>query len=247
VEASVIRVSAVALGFSLASDAFAQDAVEDVDCRTRRPIDAPIDVALLGDVAPGHGSWAYGTGSRVRVGLNGEWHIADDFSVDVAADTRLPTFDRHIEVFGRSPHENRVVKGVSTVSWSAAGRLVFAPLAGELQFGRREPTEVHLYGAVGFGVVRTRDDLEALQCEEDPRCLATEREIHPTTSLSGGVTVSLSPRMFVGAELGDTLYVETIQSVTRERTNLLAGSVRIGWSGRARRSPGEIPDAPAPG
>ncbi len=110
--------------------------------------------------------------------------------------------------------ENQVSPDLSRVM--ARGELVarFTPIRRE---GEHIATNVGLH--VGFGAVRTKDDLTAMQAENDPVALSTQIELHPT--LLYGLTAELRTDYVVGLRVRaeHLLYVETVNGTTLERKN----------------------------
>ncbi len=84
----------------------------------------------------------------------------------------------------------------------------------------------------GMGLVRTIDDLEALQQQGDPYAMATEKQLHPSTVF--GLSSELGGDVVRGRVRIEWLsYVEVVSSTTLEMKNalLLAGEVTV-WLGR---------------
>ena len=80
-----------------------------------------------------------------------------------------------------------------------------------------------MFSSVGAGYVATRDDLYLLQAEDDPRAVATERQLHPTSVLGAGARVFLGPHVAVRLEGRALIYVETVDSgATQVETRPLA-------------------------
>ncbi|MEZ4320983.1 MAG: hypothetical protein R3F61_26125 [Myxococcota bacterium] len=89
---------------------------------------------------------------------------------------------------------------------------VFSPLRGRLT--RPVDSEIGLDVGLGFGVVHTLDDLEALQAEDDAVAVATEVQWHPALVWTAGPRVGLGDRWTARMRLRGTTWIETIEGVS---------------------------------
>lgn len=80
--------------------------------------------------------------------------------------------------------------------------------------------------SLGLGLVRTRDDLHALQAEDEPEAQATELQNHPATCWHLGAMGRPLDWLELGVELSSIRYIEVIHSTTLESKNLRSGEVR---------------------
>jgi hypothetical protein len=110
--------------------------------------------------------------------------------------------------------ENRVSPDLSRITARADLVARFTPLWRE---GEHISTNAGLH--VGFGAVRTVDDLEAMQAEDDPVAQSTQIELHPT--LLYGLSAEMRTDYVVGFRVRaeHVVYVETVNGTTLERKN----------------------------
>lgn len=201
-----------------------------------------IDVAVRAETLPRTFSQRIDGRIHAAVGVGATWRLAEVFGIDVVG-VWSPDLERH-DWKAPEPPNNRVSIDVSEVRLAATGRFVFTPISGELQLGASAPTDVAAYVALGFGVVATVDDLAALQIEEDPGAIRTERQVLPTTSFAAGVKVTVGARAFVGAEVGRMQFVEVIGGTQTVAKREFVAAVLVGRSGGRRREPSV--EAPSP-
>ena len=81
---------------------------------------------------------------------------------------------------------------------------------------------VQTYVKGGFGATQTKDDLKALQAEEDPNAIVTQVQVHATLNWGLSMTIedlSNTVPVAVGFSLNNMQYVETISSTSLEMKN----------------------------
>lgn len=129
--------------------------------------------------------------------------------------------------------ENQVSPDISKIMYFGNVNFQFSPIYGKVAIPGGKIIAFDIFGAFGTGVVNTKDDLTALQCETDPACIATAVQFHPTTNFGGGVRVVLNENIAVRIEGRSLVYIETIASTTLEMKNnfLLLGGVSFFFPG----------------
>jgi len=83
----------------------------------------------------------------------------------------------------------------------------------------------------GVGAVATREDLEAFHSEDDPAALATERQLHPTTTW--GLCTELGGEVVRGRlRFERTTYIETVWGVALEMKKNMLWALEVSvWLG----------------
>jgi outer membrane beta-barrel protein len=156
---------------------------------------------------------------RQVVGAGIGYHVSEVLGVELLG-SFSPDFGR-ADWRGRTRQlvdENRVQPDISQVLYTGTADLQFAPIWGKFAIGRRI-LDFDVFALAGMGVVQTHDDLAALQCEDDPACLATASQLHPTSDLGVGVRVIFSQQVALRVEYRSMLWIETIDSTTLETKN----------------------------
>ncbi len=122
---------------------------------------------------------------------------------------------------------NHVSPDLSPLTYFGNATFVFSPIYGKVALSNGRIIPFDIFAAFGMGVVRTSDDLEALQREGEPDALATANQVHPTTNFGGGLRIVLSESMAVRLEGRSLVYIETVSSTTLEMKNnfILSGGV----------------------
>ena len=117
--------------------------------------------------------------------------------------------------------ENRVSPDISKIQYYAAAAFVFSPIYGKIAVANRGIIKFDIFMTVGGGVVNTREDLKALQAEDDPTHPAnlTLSQTHPTTNLGGGFRVVFSQNLAARFEARTLSYIETVSGSTLEMKN----------------------------
>ena len=167
--------------------------------------------------------------NRYMIGASFAYHLTEVFGVEMTG-TFSPDFGKGDwkPITNQLVLENKVSPDISKIIWSASGNFSFAPIYGKLAVGKKI-IGFDIFGVFGMGVVGTQDDLEALQCEEDQKCVDSQKQSHPTTTMGGGFRVIFSKNFSVRLEGRSMIYIETIQSTTLEMKNnfILMGSATI--------------------
>jgi outer membrane beta-barrel protein len=166
--------------------------------------------------------------NRYLIGASFSYHITEIFALE-AEGSFSPDFgeaDRKA-ITQQLIHENRVSPDISKIMWNGSFNFQYSPIYGKVAVSGKNIVNFDIFGVFGTGVVNTKDDLDALQCEEDPACLASAVQIHPTTNFGGGVRVIFNENIAARLEGRSMIYIETIQSTTLEMKNnfMLLGSV----------------------
>lgn len=122
-------------------------------------------------------------------------------------------------------NEARVSPDISKIT--ARGDLVvrIAPFSREWEW-----LHVRTGFHAGVGFVRTKDDLEALQAEGDPRAMSTELQLHPTAI--SGVHAEVRTPYVVGlrVKLETVRFNEAVNGTTVEmKANRFAGMEVTAW------------------
>ena len=76
-----------------------------------------------------------------------------------------------------------------------------------------------LYGKFGMGFTQTKDDLSALQADNDERAISTEVQVHPTSNFGGGIRMSFNKNFAARVEGRSMIYIETVNATTLEMKN----------------------------
>jgi hypothetical protein len=174
-----------------------------------------VDIAPIVGVAP---RACDELGNNLVAGLSGGVALAERFAVEsriafrvgLPDDNWKPITDQMVNETGRC---GRAVPAI--VQWNGLGNatLTFVPLDGTV--GERSFT-VRL--SVGSGLARTRDDLKALQAEDEPEAVATERQWHPTLDLGAALRVELSERASLQLSVAHAGWIETIDGTDLEKS-----------------------------
>lgn len=161
-----------------------------------------------------NGSFAYHVTEIFAVEANGT------FSPDFGTGDYKPITDQIIT-------ENEVTPDISKIEFYASGNFQFSPIYGKIAVGDDSIINFDIYGVFGAGVVNTRDDLVALQKEDEDIAIVTASQFHPTLNFGGGARVIFSESFAVRVEGRGLSYIEVLESTTLEMKNnftLLAGA-----------------------
>lgn len=121
--------------------------------------------------------------------------------------------------------KNSVSPDISKLTLNGSAGLAYSPIYGKAAVGRKIII-FDIYGHFGLGIVRTSDDLLALQRVGEESAIATQNQFHPTTVIGAGARVAFSPLVAARVEGKSLSYIETIDSTTLEMKNnfILQGS-----------------------
>jgi hypothetical protein len=117
------------------------------------------------------------------------------------------------------------VEGI--VSLTAAGSLTLQlePISGEIG---RMPLRVGFLA--GPAVVRTRDDLAALDREDDPESIATEIQLHPALRYGAALRLNSGRPVGVQLQVDHLRWIEVLESSDLVLAGRLAVSAGIVWT-----------------
>jgi outer membrane beta-barrel protein len=128
---------------------------------------------------------------------------------------------------------NHVSPDLSPLTYFGNATFSFSPIYGKVAVSGKKIIRFDIFGAFGMGAVRTADDLEALQQQEDPHAISTQYQIQPTTNFGGGARIILNDSMALRIEGRSLVYIETISATTLEMKNnfILQGGVSFFFPG----------------
>lgn len=115
--------------------------------------------------------------------------------------------------------KNKVTPDISKIQWYALANLQFSPIYGKVAVVGRSIINFDVFGTFGTGVVRTRDDLEALQQTTEQLALDTEKQFHPALSFGGGLRVIFGQFFALRVEARGLSYIEVVESYKLELKN----------------------------
>ena len=128
-------------------------------------------------------------------------------------------------------NENNISPDISKTQWFGALRME-VPIVrtrsshtGASGATRIVDAELRLVG--GLGMVRTRDDLEALQAVGDERATATEFQTHRSTHYGLSQAVYLKETVGLRLDLERMNYIETVNSTVLEFKGLLQCNLQV--------------------
>ena len=148
------------------------------------------------------------------------YHVTEIFGVELQG-TYSPDFGTADwkQITEQIINENEVTPDISKIEFYVNGNFQFSPIYGKVAVGSGRIINVDIFGVFGTGVVNTRDDLEALQKEDDPVAQATASQFHPTLNFGGGIRVIFSETFAVRTEGRGLSYIEVIEGTTLEMKN----------------------------
>jgi outer membrane beta-barrel protein len=158
--------------------------------------------------------------NRYLVGVNGGYHITEVFSVE-GAFTFSPDFGQADwkPITQQLVNNNKVSPDISKLIWVANATTQFSPIYGKIAVTGGKIIVFDVYGIFGFGLAGTQDDMDALQCDDqsqnDP-CAVTANQMHPTSTMGGGIRVAFSKRFATRVEGRTLFYVETLNGTSLE-------------------------------
>ena len=172
--------------------------------------------------------------NRYLLGAGISHHLTEVFAVELIG-SFSPDFGRGDwkAITDQLVEENQVSPDISKILFYGNINFQFSPIYGKVAVMGRTIVNFDVFGSFGTGLVYTRDDLEALQAQEDPAAVATQNQYHPTTNFGAGFRILLNPNIAVRIEGRSMVYVETVKSTTLEMKNnfLLLGSVAFFFPG----------------
>jgi outer membrane beta-barrel protein len=158
--------------------------------------------------------------NRYLVGASGTYHVTEIFGVELAG-TFSPDFGEgdYKPITGQIINENQVTPDISKIQMYTNVNFQFSPIYGKVALLGRNIVNFDIFGIFGTGVVRTVDDLNALDAEGDPVAEATRSQFHPTLNYGGGVRVIFSQAFVLRVEARGLSYIEVLESTTLEMKN----------------------------
>lgn len=161
--------------------------------------------------------------NRLLLGASFTAHVTEiyGFELDVAFSPDLGEADWK-PVTKQLILENQVSPDFSRILWYSHLDFEFSPIYGKVAVLGRGIVNFDVYGTFGAGAVGTRDDLEALQAENDVKAQSTASQVHPTTNIGGGLRILLNPTVAVRVEGKSLLYIETVSATTLEMKGTFA-------------------------
>jgi outer membrane beta-barrel protein len=166
--------------------------------------------------------------NRYLINLGLGYHITEIFAVEVSAYLAPDFGDADYKpITNQIIAQNNVTPDISKIQFFGTGTFQFSPIYGKIAVGQNQIINFDLFGLFGTGIVNTRDDLEALQKEGEPKAEATRSQNHPTLNYGGGVRVIFSKTFAARIEGRGLSYIEVLDSTTLEMKNnftLLAGA-----------------------
>ena len=164
--------------------------------------------------------------NRYLIGASFGYHFTEIFGLELTG-TFSPDFGKGDwkPITTQLVNENKVSPDISKIIWTTGANFQFSPIYGKIALTKKT-INFDVFGVFGMGVVGTNDDLEALQCENDPQCVDSQKQVHATSNIGGGVRVIFSKNFAIRVEGRSLIYIETINSTTLEMKNnfVLLGS-----------------------
>jgi outer membrane beta-barrel protein len=157
---------------------------------------------------------------RYLGGASLAYHVTEVFALEISG-TFSPSFGEsdYKQITKQLIENNQVTPDISRIQFFGSGSAQFSPIYGKLAVGGNRIILFDMFGVFGAGVVNTKDDLVALQKENDPAALATEVQFHPTMNYGGGVRVIFSEGFAMRIEGRGLSYIEVIEGTTLEMKN----------------------------
>jgi outer membrane beta-barrel protein len=158
--------------------------------------------------------------NRYLVGVGGTYHVTEVFGVELSG-TFSPDFGDgdYKPITDQIINENQVTPDISKIQLYTNLNFQFSPIYGKAALLGRGIITFDIYGVFGTGVVRTVDDLEALDAAGDPIAEATRSQFHPTLNYGGGMRLIFSPSFAIRVEARGLSYIEVLESTTLEMKN----------------------------
>jgi outer membrane beta-barrel protein len=166
--------------------------------------------------------------NRYIVGTGLAYNITEIFAVEMTFDFAPDLGERDWKPLTKQlVDENHVSPDISKLTYFGSLTFQFSPIYGKVAMSGRDIVNFDLFGNFGMGMTRTADDLEALQATDDPRAIATQFQVHPTTNFGGGLRIIFNENLAARVEGRSLVYIETVNSTTLEMKNnfILQGSM----------------------
>ena len=114
---------------------------------------------------------------------------------------------------------------ITKVQFSAQALTVFSPIHG--RFHSKLGSTFSLDLGLGFGLVQTAEDLDALDADGDSLALATANQVHPTLTWIAGPRIGLGKQLSATIRVRGAHWIETVESLYLEQMSVLQGTVGI--------------------
>ena len=158
--------------------------------------------------------------NRYIIGTGFGYHLTEifsiegmlDFSPDLGTADWKPLTTQLVE-------KNSVSPDISKIMAFGSVCFAFSPIYGKTAILNQKIVIFDLYGKFGMGFAQTKDDLSALQAEDDDRAISTQTQIHPTSNFGGGIRMSFSKNFAARIEGRSMIYIETVNATTLEMKN----------------------------
>lgn len=110
---------------------------------------------------------------RYLGGASIAYHVTEVFGLELSG-TFSPSFGKadYKGITDQLVLHNQVTPDISRIQFFGSACVQFSPIYGKLAVGANKIILFDMFGVFGTGVVNTRDDLEALQKENDPAAQA---------------------------------------------------------------------------
>jgi len=158
--------------------------------------------------------------NRYIVGTGLAYNITEIFAVEMTFDFAPDLGERDWKPLTKQlVEENHVSPDISKLTYFGSLTFQFSPIYGKVAMSGRDIINFDIFGNFGMGATRTADDLEALQATDDPRAIATQFQVHPTTNFGGGLRIIFNENLAARVEGRSLVYIETVNSTTLEMKN----------------------------
>ena len=127
--------------------------------------------------------------------------------------------------FRRAPGDLKLAYIPVTMVARSQAMAVFTPVQG--RFSSRLGTTFGIDLGLGFGLVYTEDDVDALGGDGGPEVMKTANQLHPTLAWMAGPRIGIRRGWSVTVRLRGTHWIETIESVVLERIDRVEGVVGV--------------------
>jgi outer membrane beta-barrel protein len=166
--------------------------------------------------------------NRYIVGARLGYHVTEIFAIELEASYSPDLGEADWKPLTKQlVQENHVSPDISKLMLITNGTFQYSPIYGKVALRGNNIIAFDIYGAFGMGITRTKDDLDALQAEDDPIAQKTEVQIQPTTNFGGGARIIFNETVAVRLDGRSLVYIETVNSTTLEMKNnfIVSGGV----------------------
>ena len=154
---------------------------------------------------------------RRFVGGSFTYHPTEIFALEIQA-----AFSPDLEAADWRPitqqlvENNRVSPDISKIIWLTSVNTQFSPIYGKLAVVGGQIINFDVYASVGAGVTQTKDDLRALNKENEQSAIVTQVQVHPTMNFGAGFRVIFTDNFAARIEGRSMTYIETVDSTNLE-------------------------------